>query len=322
MKRLTLSLSLVASLTLAACSKTFTSFRETPTYDDLDRGGIYVAYNLGCEKGCERIGKGDLILMIDGRAVETSKDLDAVDLTDGKPHQLHLLAFRSHEPKTVEIVATPGTKMPPLERTPPFWTVSADDLNQAPEWARRPLFGHASPRVLLVGVDGGILDGRQLYGKKRLIVYWDQSDRGEKAASVQIMQVLQKAQSDLHARAVEVMFVRVPFPTGRQVPMSDVDLRNFQDSYMLREGDRPLPPVPMYRIPNESERDVACELGMEHGFTVIKTLSRSPAIVLLDERGIVRWHSEGIVEGPDDAAISDPRQYAIIEAVRFALERL
>jgi hypothetical protein len=54
---------------------------------------------------------------------------------------------------------------------------------------------------------------------------------------------------------------------------------------------------------------------------VFENLGRSPSIVLLDERGIVRWHSEGIQE-PIGSEIKKPEQYTIITAVQFALEDL
>ena len=313
MKRLALAAGLL-SLALSACDTSATDF-NIPETRDLKPGGVYVAYNLGCEKGCDQISKGDLIQKLDGTTVKTSEDLSP--LTDGQPHKLDLLADDTLEPKTVEVVATPKDNMPPLEDIPPFWTVSAEKLNEAPDWARKRMFGHASPMVMLVNSNGGIVDGRQLYGKKRFIVYWDWGDRTEQAAAVDFMQVLQKAQADLNAQGVEIMFTHVRFPTGRQAPMNDSDLRDWQK----RNGVEGLPNVPMYRFPNETEFNDARQLGMENAFTVFENLGKSPTILLLDEKGIVRWHSEGIQQ-PMNSEIKDPEQYTVIKAVEFARDKL
>jgi len=49
-------------------------------------------------------------------------------------------------------------QMPPLKDAPPFWTIGADKLDLTPEWARRRMFGHASPMVQVVSINGGIFD--------------------------------------------------------------------------------------------------------------------------------------------------------------------
>jgi hypothetical protein len=82
------------------------------------------------------------------------------------------------------------------------------------------------------------------------------------------------------------------------------------------------PPLPIYRFPNKTEFNQARELGMENAYTVFENLGRSPTLVLLDERGIVRWHSEGVQEPTAGGEVSDPAQYTIIEAVKFSLEQL
>jgi hypothetical protein len=62
---------------------------------------------------------------------------------------------------------------------------------------------------------------------------------------------------------------------------------------------------------------------MENAFTVFENLGSSPTIVLMDENGIVRWHSEGI-QDPQVAEpeVKDPEQSTIIAAVKFALGEL
>lgn len=318
MKKLAHALGLLCTLGLFSCDQAGTS--NVPGKKDLKQGGVYVAYNLGCDKGCDQVQKGDLIQKIDGNTVKTASDLDG--LANGEPHKLDLLAKGSMAPKQVELVAKPKNNLPPLEEVPPFWLVGAEELNAAPGWARRRMFGHASPSVMLVSTNGGILDGRQLFGKKRFIIYWDWGDREEEAAAVDFMQVLQKAQADLGGKGIEAMFVHVRFPSGRKAPMNDSDLRAWADKWSVEQGGQKLAPVPIYRFPNETEFNAARELGMEGAFTVFENLGSSPTIVLMDERGIVRWHSEGIQQPGQGSEVQDPEQYTIIEAVKFALDNL
>jgi hypothetical protein len=294
-------------------------------FDDavLQRDGVLVAYNLGCARGCEGIARGDVLWSIDDRRVRTSADVDAARLTDGAPHRLELWPHAGGDLTAIEVVAKPRSDLPPLEDVPPFWTVGAAELDRAPAWARRRMFGHASPMVQLVAIDGGILDGRQLVGKKRLMVYWDWGDRVEEANAVAFMQVLQKAQADLAAKGVEIMFTHLAFPTARKQPMNDSDLRAFAKRWAVKGSDGAvLPAVPIYRRPNETEYNAARELGLENAYTVMENLGQSPAIVVLDARGIVRWHSEGLATPPVDAQVQAPEQYTIIEAVTFALDSL
>ena len=317
-------LGLFLSMPMLACdSGGGDSAFKIPGKKDLKPGGIYVAYNHGCDQGCDSVEKGDLIQKIDGNTVKTSEDFEKANLIDGKPHKLDMLSSGSLAPKQAEIVAKPKTDMPPLENVPPFWAVGAEELNKAPDWARKRMFGHASPSVMLVNSDGGILDGRQLAGKQRLIIYWDQGDRIEQAQAVTFLQVLQKAQADLLNPAMngvtEVMMVQVRFPTGRQAALNDSDLRAWQKKWSAEGGK--YPPLPMYRFPNETEFNAARELGMENAFTVFENLGKSPTIVILDERGMVRWHSEGVVDDPEGKA-PDAAQYTIIKAVEFCLKEL
>ncbi len=218
------------------------------------------------------------------------------------------------EPKSVELTASPKQNLAPIKDAPPLWLVGAAELNEAPDWARGRMFGHASPSVMLVSADGGILDGRQLYGKKRMLVYWDWGDREEEAAAIDFMQVLQVAQADLNAKNVEVMFVHLKFPSGRKAPMNDSDLRAWQKKHGVKDD---VADVPLFRFPNATEYNSARELGMEGAFTTIENLSRSPSIVILNEDGIVVWHSDGIQDLPG-SEIKDPEQATIIPAVEFA----
>ena len=321
MTQLVAKLALLGLFTLGSCNSSGPGF-NIPQPKDLKPGGVYVSYNMGCEKGCDQIQKGDLIQSIDGKTVKAAEEFDAAKVADGQPHKLALLSRGSQAPKTVEIVAQAKDNLPPLKEIPPFWTVAADKLNAAPDWARRRMFAHASPMVQLVSINGGILDGRQLYGSKRLIIYWDWGDRVEEANAVAFMQVLQKAQNDLKAAHIEIMFSHVSFPTSRKQPMNDSDLRAWADKWAIQEGGQKLPAIPFFRRPNKTEFNEAREVGMENAYTVMENLGQSPAIIILDERGIVRWHSEGLAEPPGDAQVQKADQYTIIEAVKFSLDKL
>ncbi|MEZ4453444.1 MAG: hypothetical protein R3B09_28550 [Nannocystaceae bacterium] len=293
------------------------------TKAELEPGGVYIAYmnNVGkCSKGCDQLEKGDLILEVGGRAVTTAKDTRNSQIATGEPVKLKVYKKSTKAAVEVEVVAQPTDQLPPLKDQPPFYTVGAAELNRAPEWARRTLFAHASPATMLVNADGGILTGRDLVGKKRLIVFWDIATRDEQAASADIMQVLQLAQADLTAAGVDIMFTQIQFPSNlRQQPWNDSSLRQFQE----QQGRKDVPPLALYRFPNATEYNAAKEVGLEGATTYIQYFRAPPAIIILDENGIVRWHSEGIQKPPDGHALAEkPNQYTIIEAIEFAKTQL
>ncbi len=339
MKHLAFVIGLALAPVVLACG---TMGFNVPTQKDLAPGGVYVAYNMGCQTGCDQVKKGDLIQAVNGQSVKSGLDFDRANVVTGQPVKLAFLRPSTGERKEVQIVATPK-ELPPLENVPPFWTVGAEELNQAPEWARKRMFGHAMPSCMLVNSNGGTVDGRSLYGKKHLLVFWDHQTREEQAAAVAYFQVLQKAQADLNAKAVDVLFVQHQFVRAgtsqargqdvgmseagggvvRKAPMNDSDLRAFQAQWQVKTPEgAPLPQVPTYRFPNKMEYNAARELGLEGAYTFIENLTESPAIVLLDDRGIVRWHSQNVTQPPPDSQIKDPGQYTIIEAVNFASNKL
>ena len=329
MKSLIPAVSLVSLLALAGVSACDSSASQPPgievSHEQLKPGGVYIAYIVGCEKGCDQLAKGDLILEVDGKPVTSGKDMRTSRIATGAPLKLKVVK-RSGETKEVEIVAQPQ-ELPPLKDIPPFWTVGAADLDKAPDWARRNLFAHASPMTMLVSADGGTTDGRQFLGKKRLILFWDYATREEQAQAANMMQILQLAQADLSAVGIEIMFTQIRFPgndngdgTPRQAPMNDTALRGFQTSYGVKDK----PQLPMYRFPNATEYNAARELGLEGATTYIQYLRASPAIILLDEGGIVRWHSEAIQPAPagDATYAGKDDQYTIVQAIEFAKANL
>ncbi|MEE9385754.1 MAG: PDZ domain-containing protein [Nannocystaceae bacterium] len=323
LKQLPLTISLLALGAAFACSGAGGAGFTIPD-DQLEPGGAFVAYTLGCEKGCDQIVRGDLIQEVDGKKIETGADLDAASITDGAPHSLKVYKQETKSVHAIELVAKPSNKVPPIADAPPFWTTGAARLNEAPLWARRRLFGHGSPQISLVSIDGGIANGRDFYGKKSFFVYFDYGVQSELAHASTFMKVLQKAQSDLQKRGIALYFTQVSLPGRSLAPMNDSDLREFHARWQVgaNEGG-PLPFIPMYRMPNKTEYNPANELGLEGGYTVIESLGTSPAIVMLDERGIVRWHSEGVEAQPPGATAKMTADvYTMIESVEFALNKL
>ncbi|MCA9637175.1 MAG: PDZ domain-containing protein [Myxococcales bacterium] len=331
MKRLLSALGLVSLLGGAASSMiSCDGGGSTPptiavTSEDLAEGGAYVVYinkSGNCSKGCDQLAKGDLILEVDGQKVTSSKDTRNSKIATGQPVKLKVWKKDTKSVVDVEVVAEPSDKLPPLKDAPPFWTISATDLDKAPQWARRAHFGHVAPSVMLVAADGGILSGRDLVGKKRFIVFWDIATREEQAQAADFLQVLQKAQADLNARGIDVMFAQIQFPSNtRQAAWNDSALRDFQK----RNGIAELPPLPLFRFPNATEYNAAKETGCEGATSYIQYLRAPPAIVILDENGIIRWHSEGIQTPPSDTPeplLNLPNQWTIIQAIEFALNNL
>jgi hypothetical protein len=331
MKSLIPALGLLSLLAVAGVSACDGGTSKPPTIgvtsEQLKPGGVFVAHVIGCEKGCDQLKRGDLILAMDGQPVTSSKDMRVSRIATGSPVKLSVQHQGAPAPVEVELIAKPNDSLPPIKEAPPFWSVGAADLDKAPQWARRDHFGHASPMVMLVNAEGGTTDGRQLLGKKRLIMFWDYATREEQAQAANMMQILQLAQADLTAAGVEIMFTQIRFPgndngdgTPRQAPMNDTALRQFQVTY----GVKGKPLLPMYRFPNAVEYNAARELGLEGASTYIQYLRASPALVLLDEGGIVRWHSEGIQTAPagDATYAGKDDQYTIVQAIDFAKANL
>lgn len=307
-----LSLSLLAA---PACDRGGAS--EPPTIEvsseQLSPGGAYVVYVWGCAQGCDQLAKGDLIAAVDGQPVQAAADIDPARLASGEPVRLGVRK-PSGQLVDLDIVAS-GDQ-------PPFWWVGAAELDRAPRWARRNLFGHVSPWMVAVHVDGAMVNGGGLVGKKRLIVFWDHATRVEQAQAVNIMRVLQMAAADLQAAEVDVLFIHHRFPTNdrRQAPMNDSDLRRFHEQY----GVPGAPMVPMYRAPNKTESGRARVSGYEGMTSYYQYLRESPALVLLDERGVIRWHSEGLQTPPpgDEVFAGKDDQYTVIQAIEFAKQAL
>lgn len=303
----------------SGCSSSSTSAVTVPSELLAPEGGrpkgAYIAYVVGCDKGCDQLAKGDLIFKINGEDVTDIKQLRLSKVATGEPVKLTVYKQATKSSTDVEIIATPNTKLPPIPEAPPFWVVGAQELDQAPNWARKNLFAHASPSIMLVNANGGIIDGRQLLGKRRFIVFWDIATREEQAQAADFLQVLQKAQEDLKTVGFDILFTQIQFPSNtRQAPWNDGQIRDFQEKQGIQGTDK----LQMYRFPNATEYNAAREVGLEGATTYIQYLRASPTIVLLDENGIIRWHSEGIQPLPADSKAASANQYTIIQAITYA----
>ncbi len=297
------------------------------TSEELQPGGVYITYVLGCEKGCDQLGRGDLVKELNGQPVTSAKDLRVSKIATGEPVKLKVLKPKKGEEAAkeveIEIVAKPNDSIPPIKEAPPFWSVGAADLDKAPQWARRSLFGHASLMTMLVNANGGFTDGRQMAGKKRIVLFWDWATREEQAQAANMLRVLQMAQGDLQAAGIDLMFTHITFPsnnlgdgTPRVRPMNDSALRDWEKQNGM--PDKPM--VPTFRFPNATEYNASRELGLEGSTTYIQYLRQSPAIVVLDEEGIIRWHSEGVQAPPPSdplAGKGKDDQWTIIQAIEF-----
>ncbi len=288
----------------------------------LTAGGVYVAYNLGCKTGCESIQRGDLIQTIDGKDVGASTDFNNAKVQDGQPHTLSI--FRPSEKTTtsVKIVAEPNNSMPEFQDAPPFWTVGAAQLDEAPAWARRRLFGHAMPQLTLTNIDGGFVTGRDIRGKRHMIVMFDWSSNSDLANGATYMQMLQKAQADLKSSGFHIIFAQVPFVSQRtRPPMNDTDLRQFfKDKQVSKGQGGPLPSLPMYRVPNVQEENASRQVGMEGSFTVNEAMGQAPVILITDTDGIIRWHSAGLTPDPAPNSAMPEAVHTMNKAILFALQ--
>ena len=292
---------------------------------ELKPGGLYITYVQPQDcTGCDKLTRGDLVQSVDGTAVATNADLKALNITDGKPHKIKFLDQSNKFAETeIEITATPNNAMAPVKDAPPFWTVGAADLDKAPDWARRRLFGHAAPQILLVNSDGGFVNGRDLYGRKIVMVMFDWAAGSDRQNGALTMQVLQKAQADLKSKGIEIMFAQIKHPQQRDIaPMNDTDIRAFfNDNQVTEREGGPLPAPPLYRMPNKTEDNPTRVLGLEGAFTFLEAIGEAPNIFVLDEYGIIRWHSAGATPDPS-GEIPVEMVYTMNAAVVFARDNL
>jgi hypothetical protein len=73
------------AMLLGACGANPNPPVPPPSSAELAGGGVWVAYNLGCDTGCDKIRRGDRIVAVDGRPVTNGAEFDAANLTRGHP---------------------------------------------------------------------------------------------------------------------------------------------------------------------------------------------------------------------------------------------
>ena len=335
MRRLTV---LIAALCMWGCSSAKNPPVAPPSSAELAGGGVWVAYNLGCKVGCDQISRGDRIVAVDGRAVNSGPELDAADLTRGTPVSLQVARHGGGAPVAVQLVATPRTDMPPLPSAPPFWTVGAQALDRAPAWARLRLFGHAIPALRLYRGEEprGFINGRELNGRGAVIMVWElpwllAETRAFWKELPGFYARLQRHDLALQAAGVDAYFV---FPSVEESrfrrPEADPQVVNagvgtntlrFAINKETRDHIRSeIPPgttrlIPLFLL--ESAADDPNNLGLEHPASDIREwlFDRiyAPVILVIDHRGIVRWHSRDFPIGPEET---------VEAAVQFALTQL
>lgn len=287
----------LVSLLLGACAGQLNRSVPTPKPGELAvRPGLWVAYNLGCEQGCNQIRRGDIITAIDGKPVTTGAELDAADLARGTPVQLELHS-RQRGKLDITLRATPNQFMRPLPHAPPLWTVGTAALDRAPDWARLKAFGHATPALRFYRMDDprGYRNGRELYGHNTLIVYWlpdnyrIQNQQRNRAILPQLYARLQAHEAALRAAGVEPIFML----SGRANPR----LRRYIRSQIALDSYGWAPNmVPIFA--NATNQGDPNTLGLQHQAADLDELlfrdgHLGSILLIIDARGIVRWHSRG-----------------------------
>lgn len=281
-----------------------------PTPEALAPGGVWVAYNLGCEVGCDAIRRGDRIVAIDGRSVASGEEVDALRLARRTPVRLSLARGPAGVPAEVTIVAAPRTDMPPLRDVPPLWTVGARALDRAPTWARAHLFGHAIPALRMRRVDPprAWMTGRTLHGRPALVVVWKPAPQGQHEAwadaTTHAYAQLQAVDPALEAAGIDSLFVT----TFRATP-------NFREGARLQVPEPAPPLIPIFELDAPRSPGAA---GLEWDPADLRggafdPAAAEPAVLVLDRRGIVRFHARGFPLGMEET---------LAAAVDFALHDL
>lgn len=304
---------------LAGCGTQLNPSVRTPAVGELtQRPGAWVAYNLGCKLGCREIRRGDLITAIDGKKISSGAEVDDADLARGAPIQLDLFRPRTGEAMQVQLVAEPYEYMAPIAHVPPLWTVGTAALDRAPAWARLKAFGHATPALRFYKMDSprAYVDGRDLFGRAALVVLWvpDRYIQQTRMAYDDLLPrwyaALQERHAELTASGVDTYLVF----RGR---VAEVDRRSLRAAAVGDETYR-TSSVPIYA--NMSFTNNPNTRGLEHGAADINELVFNdgrigPIVMIVDERGIVRWHSRGFERETDPMG-------TLSAAIEFSLHAL
>ena len=74
-------------------------------------------------------------------------------------------------------------------------------------------------------------------------------------------------------------------------------------------------------MPNKTEDNPTRVLGLEGAFTYYEAIGEAPNIFIIDEHGIIRWHSAGATADPG-GEIPLPMVYTAVTAAEFARDML
>lgn len=334
MKRTLVALAML----LGACGANPNPPVPPPSSAELAGGGVWVAYNLGCDAGCDKIRRGDRIVAVDGVAVTNGAEFDAANLARGTAVPVRVAKYDGSGKVDVTVVAKPHTNMPPLRSVPPLLTVGAAALDRAPEWARLRLFGHAIPALRLYRGEEprGYINGRELYGRGAVILIWElpyliahKSAFWEELPGFYAQ--LQRRDEALLGAGVDTFFV---FPSEGESrgfrPDIDADVtpgapggdsmryavnKETRDHIRSETGPDAKRLIPLFYL--DSAANDPNNLGLENPASDIREwlFDRilAPVILVIDHRGIVRWHSRDFPLGPEET---------IEAAVQFAIHQL
>lgn len=298
-------------LWLAACKPELNPVRPPPTHEVLLAGGVWVAHNLGCAAGCEQIRRGDRIVAVDGVQVDHGAAVDASGLDRGSPVKLTIVSYGSTVAREVTISAAPHDELTPIRGAPSLFTVGAAALDRAPAWARGPLFGRVIPALGLRRTvePHEFVTGRQLYGRAALLVLWPAPVRLAEmqafdAAFLEVYAQVQAQREELRRAGVYPIFA-AGFAVDRRV----------RDLPRLRDDPRSRGEAPIYQLVDEPGSDA--QFGVEGSGTDLQAelfdRTFTPAVVVIDRRGIVRFHARGFPLG---------RGETIAAAITFARDAL
>lgn len=316
--RLTASF-LGAALLTAACGTQRNASVKTPAAGELaNTPGAWVAYNLGCKLGCDEIRRGDLITAVDGKPVRSGAEIDDIDLARGTPLQLAVYRPRTGESMLVDLVAEPNEYYYPIAHVPPLWTVGAGALDRAPDWARLKAFGHATPALRFYKLDSPreYVDGRDLFGRAALIVVWV-PDRYTQHTRMAYNDMLPRWYAGLQERRAELIAGGVDAYLVFNNRVAEADREQLRGAAL---GD------PTYRedsvaiYANTSWPNNPNTRGLEHPAADLNEMvfndgHLGPVILIVDARGIVRWHSRGFERDSDPIG-------TLAQAIEFSLHEL
>ena len=184
---------------------------------------------------------------------------------------------------------------------------------RAPAWARRRLYGHVLPEFGLVSANrGSPLSAEELEGRRWLIALIDWQRAEDRLGAGLVLQVMQKARSDLREAGVSLVYARVAHPGARRA-RGELELTSFMVANQVSAsegGPLPLPPAYVEADPSR---------GRPRGD--LERIGEAPNLLALDAKGVVRWHSAGAVPDPSGEIVLD-MVYTTVEAVLFARDEL